>query len=211
VRAPLRVIREYTKILMEDYGTKIDEDGKTMIRSVMSNTLRMGQLIDVLFNFSRMSKKELEVKETDMTQMATLALKTIKSAHKFPIKANITIYPLLPCNGDENLLEQVFTHLISNALKYSGKTKKPLIEVASYEKDREKIYYVKDNGVGFDMKYYDKLFEVFQRLHTPNEFEGTGVGLALVKRIIKRHGGKVWAEAEPGKGATFYFSLLKNK
>jgi light-regulated signal transduction histidine kinase (bacteriophytochrome) len=143
-----------------------------------------------------------------MTKLATSILNDIRYSSP-SIKANIVIHPLLPVDGDSSLLSQVFTNLISNAIKYSEGKDTPVIEIGSREEEDEAIYYVKDNGAGFDMKYYDKLFGVFQRLHREEEFEGTGVGLALVKRIITRHGGRVWGEAEVGMGATFYFSLIK--
>jgi len=211
LRAPLRAIHGYTKILLDSYNDKLDEDGKHMMDSVMSNAVKMGQLIDDLLAFSRMGKKELNIGSMDMTEAATSALRLINASNNGVINANVTIHPLLPISADYGLIEQVFINLISNAIKYSSKVSKPIIEVNSYSEEGENIYYVKDNGVGFDMKYYDKLFGVFQRLHSVAEFDGTGVGLALVKRIISRHGGRVWAEAEPNKGATFYFALFRNK
>jgi PAS domain S-box-containing protein len=210
LRAPLRAIHGYTKILLEDYNSKIDEDGKHMMDAVMSNAIKMGQLIDDLLAFSRMGKKELMIGPVDMTLIAATALNNIKEGYEKPLKANITLHPLLPASADYNLMEQVFGNLISNAIKYSSKVDTPTIEISSYHANGENIYYVKDNGVGFDMRYYDKLFGVFQRLHSNAEFDGTGVGLALVKRIVSRHGGRVWAEAEPNKGATFYLALNKD-
>jgi len=206
LRAPLRAIHGYTKMLSEDYVDKLDDEAKKMMNTVLRNAGKMGRLIDDLLAFSKLGKKNLQIAAVDMTQLATTALKDIR--YSFPsIKANIVIHPLVPANGDAGLMSQVFANLISNAIKYSEVKDSPAIEIGSREEDGETIYYVKDNGVGFDMKYYDKLFGVFQRLHRDEEFEGTGVGLALVRRIITRHGGKVWAEAELMKGATFYFSL----
>lgn len=207
LRAPLRAIRGYTKILMEDYASSLEEDAQKMMNAVTTNAERMSQLIDDLLAFSRMGKKEINIDEVNMKAMAQAALNEIKGAHNNSIKTKVTIHELLPARADSSLMINVFTNLISNAIKYSGKSSNPEVVVNSFHKDGENIYSIKDNGVGFDMKYYDKLFGVFQRLHSNAEFEGTGVGLALVKRIITRHGGRVWAEAEPNKGATFYIAL----
>jgi PAS domain S-box-containing protein len=208
LRAPLRAIHGFTKMLSEDYTDKLDNEGKRLIETVLRNTGKMGRLIDDLLAFSKLGKKELRITTVDMTELATAVVNEIKYSSS-PIKASIVIHPLLPADGDSGLLTQVFANLISNAIKYSEKKDTPVIEVGCREEGDEAVYFVKDNGAGFDMKYYDKLFGVFQRLHREEEFEGTGVGLALVKRIITRHGGKVWAEAEVGKGATIYFSLNK--
>ncbi|HTB07099.1 MAG TPA: PAS domain S-box protein [Bacteroidia bacterium] len=207
LRAPLRAIRGYTKILMEDYAASLEADAQNMMNAVTENAERMSQLIDDLLAFSRMGKKEMNICDVNMKIIAHEAVNGIKAANGNSIKAKITIHELLPTKADSSLMGNVFTNLISNAIKYSSKSSAPEVEVNSFHKDGENIYYVKDNGVGFDMKYYDKLYGVFQRLHSNAEFEGTGVGLALVKRIITRHGGRVWAEAEPDKGATFYIAL----
>ncbi len=206
LRAPLRAIHGYTKILSEDYKEKLDDDGRLMMNSIISNSDRMGQLIDDLLAFSRLGKKEMKIADVNMTDLAKAALAEVKSAAE-SFHCNVIITPLLPARADGSLIYQVFTNLISNAVKYSSKNDKPQVEISSFEKDGENIYSIKDNGVGFNMNYYDKLFGVFQRLHSNADFEGTGIGLALVKRIMVRHGGRIWAEAELGKGATFYFSL----
>lgn len=207
LRAPLRAIRGYTKILMEDYNDSLAEDAKKMMNSVANNAERMSQLIDDLLAFSRMGKKEITISKVNMTQTAQKALQGVKFANNNYLKGKVIIKDLLPAMADQSLVENVFTNLLSNAVKYSAKKENPLIEIDSYRNKEENVYSIKDNGVGFDMRYYNKLFGVFQRLHSYAEFEGTGVGLALVKRIVTRHGGNVWAEAEPGKGATFYFTL----
>ncbi|HTA82986.1 MAG TPA: ATP-binding protein, partial [Bacteroidia bacterium] len=205
LRAPLRAIHGYTKILLEDYSPSFDSEAQRMMNSVMRNTERMGQLIDDLLSFSRMGKKEMVITKVNMTDLARSSWNEINSTPQ-AAKVNLTVNNLPPAMADRALMSQVLSNLISNAVKYSGKKDTPVIEVSSTEKDGELIYCVKDNGVGFDMKYYDKLFGVFQRLHSNAEFEGTGIGLALVKRIITRHGGRIWAEGEPDKGAAFYFS-----
>jgi signal transduction histidine kinase len=207
LRAPLRAIRGYTKILQEDYTATLEEDAQKLMNSVASNAERMSHLIDDLLAFSRMGKKELNIGRVNMTEVAKSSLEMIKMSQSNPVKTQITINELLPTTADIALMGNVLTNLISNAIKYSSKNENAKVEIGSERKNGENVYWVKDNGVGFDMKYYDKLFGVFQRLHSVAEFDGTGVGLALVKRIVTRHGGRVWAEAEPGKGATFYIAL----
>jgi len=209
LRAPLRAIHGYTKILSEDYINSLDDEAKEMMNSVLDNAKKMGQLIDDLLAFSKMGRKELQITTVDMTDIANVVLQDLKKSLP-SLKATFTIHALLPAKTDKSLIRQVFFNLISNAIKYSDGNPHPKVEISSISEKEEIVYCVKDNGVGFDMKYSNKLFGVFQRLHSDAEFEGTGVGLALVKRIISKHGGKVWAEAELGKGATFYFSLNKN-
>jgi light-regulated signal transduction histidine kinase (bacteriophytochrome) len=209
LRSPLRAIHGYTKILSEDYTSKFDDEGKQLMESVMRNAKKMGQLIDDLLTFSRTGKTELQKKQIDMTELAKTVLKDLKSSLP-PFKTKITIEDLPPANADYNLMSLVFTNLISNAIKYSATKESPEATIGSIKRDDGTVYYIKDNGVGFDMQYYNKLFGVFQRLHSAEDFEGTGVGLALVNRIISRHGGKVWAEAKEDQGATFYFQLGKN-
>jgi PAS domain S-box-containing protein len=208
LRAPLRAIHGYTKILKEEYVTKLDPDAQSMMDSVMHNAKKMGQLIDDLLSFSQLGRKELQKRETDMETMAKTVVLDLKRTMDTS-QAEVIVHPLPKAVVDSNLMHQVFVNLISNALKYSSKKKKPVIEIGATEGETETTYYVKDNGTGFDMKYYDKLFGIFQRLHDSTEYEGTGVGLALVKRIILRHEGRIWAEAKPDEGATFYFTLKK--
>ncbi|MFC0771501.1 PAS domain-containing sensor histidine kinase [Terrimonas alba] len=205
LRAPLRIIDGYTGMLVGDYSNKVDEEGKRMFGIITENVRKMGQLIDDLLNLSRLGRKELVVHPIDMNKMVASVLteqlsQTTKHYH-------VETAELEPADADGSLLRQVWVNLISNAIKYAGGREKPSIEISSRKTDNEIIYRIKDNGVGFNMKYADKLFGVFQRLHKMNEFEGTGVGLALVQQIISRHGGRVWAEAEVDKGATFFFGL----
>ena len=166
----------------------------------------MGELIDDLLSFSRLGRKEIIKKDIDMEKMVEdifRELTVLDPELKIKIKVNI----LPSAYADQALIRQVLINLLSNAIKFSGNEKSSLIEVGAKEKEDENIYYVKDNGVGFDMEYSDKLFGVFQRLHSQEEFKGTGVGLALVQRIIHRHRGRVWAEGKVNKGATFHFTL----
>jgi PAS domain S-box-containing protein len=205
LRAPLRIIDGYTEMLVSDYLNKLDEEGKRMFAIITSNVRKMGQLIDDLLSLSQTGRKELTVHSTDMNGLVKSVIDDQLSLTDK--KIDITVEKLLPAKCDSGLLQQVWSNLISNAIKYSGKQEKTVIRISSYRKGPEIIYAIKDNGVGFDMKYSGQLFGVFQRLHKASEFEGTGVGLALVKRIVAKHEGRVWAESETGKGATFFFSL----
>jgi PAS domain S-box-containing protein len=206
LRAPLRAIHGYTNILDEEYADKLDEEGKRMMKSVMRNAKRMGQLIDDLLTLSRLGKKELVKRPTNLTDLMNQCLSDIKMSTDVS-KAKITIDELGIANVDPALMFQVFCNLLSNAIKYSSAKEHPVIHVGVEKNEDESVYFIRDNGTGFDMKYYDKLFGVFQRLHSMEEFEGTGVGLALVKRIVTRHHGKVWAEGRLHEGATFYVAL----
>ena len=166
----------------------------------------MSQLIDDLLEFSRLGRKEISKANINMNKMVQDILKELIAQEKGR-KIELKILQLSPCHGDSKMLHQVWFNLITNALKYSKKKEITQIEIGSYVRSGEICYYIRDNGSGFDMKYYDKLFGVFQRLHGMDKFEGTGVGLAIVKRIITRHGGRVWAEGKTEEGATFYFSI----
>ncbi len=206
LRAPLRGVHSYSKILEEDYGDKLDAEGKKNIEVIIRNSRRMGELIDDLLAFSRLGRKEVNKKDIHMDSLVKSITDEILSSFAEQ-DIEIKVKPLPPAMGDQALIKQVWVNLISNAVKYSGKQQKIIIEIDSYQKENSNIYYVKDNGVGFDMQYYNKLFGVFQRLHSQEEFEGTGVGLAITQRIIQKHHGEVWAESGLNMGATFYFSL----
>jgi light-regulated signal transduction histidine kinase (bacteriophytochrome) len=208
LRSPLRAIHGYTKILSDDLAAQLDPDKKEMMNGVMRNAKKMGQLIDDLLAFSRTGRKELQKQDIDMTALAKSTVEELKNSIG-PFKAKINILPMPNAHADQSLLTMVFVNLISNAIKYSAKKENAEITIGSNKRKEETVYFIEDNGIGFDMLYYDKLFGVFQRLHSAEEFEGTGVGLALVKRIIARHGGKIWAEAKLGEGATFYFTLSR--
>jgi len=205
LRAPLRAIGGYAQILEEECGVILSNEGKRLLDVIRQNALKMGKLIDDLLNFSRLGRKEIQKISVDMVKLTQDALEELKSSmdHQ-PI---ITVQSLSPAFADSVLMGQVMANLLSNAIKYSSKKVKPVVEVKSEDMKGETVYSVTDNGVGFDMQYAHKLFGVFQRLHSDAEFAGTGVGLAIVQRIINKHGGRVWAEAEPEKGATFYFTL----
>jgi PAS domain S-box-containing protein len=206
LRAPLRIIDGYTEILVSDYQKKLDEEAKRMFGIITGNVRKMGQLIDDLLNLSQTGRKELLLYPSDMNKLVQSVIDEQLSLNGEK-PADIKIETLLPAKCDSGLLQQVWSNLISNAIKYSGKQAHPVVRISSFRQNGEIVYEIKDNGVGFDMKYAGQLFGVFQRLHKATEFEGTGVGLALVKRIVAKHNGRVWAESEPGKGATFFFSL----
>ena len=206
LRAPLRSVHGFTKILLEDYEANLDEEGKRICGIISSSATQMGELIDDLLSFSRIGRSSLNPSEIDMKKMAKVVFEGMTSpTERKRIKLNIG--KLQKAFGDITLFGQVWTNLISNAIKYSSKIDVSEINIGSESDGKMITYFVKDNGVGFDKNYKHKLFSVFQRLHSEAEFEGNGVGLAIVQRIILKHGGKVWAEGEVGKGATFYFSL----
>lgn len=206
LRAPLRGIVGFTTILEEDYADKLDAEGHRITGIIKANTLKMGHLIDDLLTFSRLGRQELSKAEMNMDALVwDIINETLRPETKK--KVQWVVGQLSTVNADLNTLRQVWVNLLSNAMKYSSKKDEPVINVGQYAENGEQIFFVKDNGVGFDNKYRDKLFRVFQRLHNEEDFEGTGVGLALVEKIIFRHGGRVWAEGTPGEGACFYFSL----
>lgn len=207
LRAPLRSINGYAQIISDEYAGQFGEEAKRLFGIIQKNALKMGTLIDDLLAFSRMGRKELVRLPVDMNRLVESVIADLVQATGS--QAQIKVHPLLPAYGDPSLLSHVYSNLVSNAIKYSLKKANPEVEIGSYEQDDDHVYYIKDNGAGFDMNYVHKLFGVFQRLHTQDEFEGTGVGLAIVQRIVVKHGGKVWAEGKTGEGATFYFSLPK--
>ncbi len=206
LRSPLRAIEGFSRILQEDYGEKIDEEGNRLLSVIVGSTDKMNQLIDSLLVLSRLGKKDITKKEVDINEVVRQAIEELKAVSKNGMP-DIGVGELPSALGEVSLLRQVFINLISNAIKYSAKKEKPQIEIGSRSEDGADIYYIKDNGVGFNMEYKNKLFGVFQRLHDEHEYEGVGIGLAIVQRIVLRHGGRIWAEGEIGKGATFYFSL----
>lgn len=206
LRSPLRAIDGFAHILLDDYTDKLDDEGQRLLNVVRDNTVRMGQLIDDILKFSRTSRLEMNFSEIDMESMASSVFEEIKSSVNVG-KLQLEIEHIPPARGDSAMLHQVFVNLLSNAIKFSRARELPRIKVGGSMEGDEAVYFVSDNGVGFDMQYVDKLFGVFQRLHAVDEFEGTGIGLAIVKRIITKHGGRVWAEGKVGEGATIYFVL----
>lgn len=209
LRAPLRAVNGYANILEEDYHTLLDAEGKRLLREVQDNAKKMGYLIDDLLSFSRLGRQEINKTFINMNELVSSAIREM--THTDPVKARIKAGNLLPVEADYSLLLQAMINLLSNAIKYSSQKEKPVIEIESKSGNNEVIYSIRDNGVGFDMQYAHKLFGVFQRLHSQEEFPGTGVGLAIVNRIINKHKGKIWAEGRLDEGATFYFSLPLNK
>jgi len=206
LRAPIRAINAYTKILSEDYSEKFDTDGLKVFHSIMRNSKKMGELIDDLLAFSKLGRKQVTVSEINMTALVNLVREELLFDDG-EIIPEFNMGELPPAKGDQSLIKQVWINLISNAIKYSKYNPKIHIGIGAYKKDSHVVYYIKDNGAGFDMQYYDKLFGVFQRLHSQEEFEGTGIGLAIVQKIVHRHNGTVWAESTLNQGSCFYFSL----
>jgi len=208
LRAPLRAISGYASILVEDFGSSLPEEGLRFLKRVKENGDHMGHLIDDLLAFSRLGRQALRVQRVHTRAVVDRALAQVAPANDGP-KVELVIGDLPDCDSDSALLEQVFVNLLGNAFKYSGKREGARIVVGAEQNDAANppVFFVKDNGVGFDMQYVDKLFGVFQRLHRNQDFEGTGVGLAIVQRIVSRHGGRVWAEGKVNEGATFYFTL----
>ncbi|HEX8546753.1 MAG TPA: CHASE3 domain-containing protein [Cytophagaceae bacterium] len=208
LRSPLRSIDGYTKILQEDYADRFDDEGRRVMDVIKRNAQKMGHLIDDLLAFSRLNKADLVKSNIDMNKLVHSILLDFAIEKNENVKVNLG--NLATAFGDIKMIKQVWINLISNAIKYSSNKVNQIIEIGSLSSARETTYFIKDNGVGFDMQYVNKLFGVFQRLHNQSEFEGTGVGLAIVQRIIAKHKGKVSAEAKIGEGAAFYI-VLPNK
>jgi len=207
LRAPLRAINGFAQMLYEDYHEELNLDALRLLDVIRTNAMKMGLLIDDLLEFSRLGRKEISKVAIEMSQLWKLALNEINTNTSHC--ANVVIDPMPTVYADRPMIYQVLVNLLANAIKYSSKTEHPMINIKSYEKNGTIVFMISDNGVGFDNLYANKLFGVFQRLHSSDAFEGTGVGLALVKRIVNKHGGEVWATGELNKGATFYFSLPK--
>jgi PAS domain S-box-containing protein len=206
LRAPLRAVDGFSRSVVADYGDRLDEEGRRLLDVVCRNVEKMGNLIDDLLTFSRLGRKEIHISDINMNEMAKEVFQELNS----PLvnrKINFIVKTMPPSRGDAPIIRQIWFNLLSNALKYSKKKEVSVIEIGGRVDGNENLYYVKDNGVGFDMRYVNKLFGMFQRLHDVEEFEGTGVGLAIIQRIVHRHGGRTWAEGKVDEGATFYFTL----
>ena len=206
LRAPLRHINGFIDLFLEAKTTHLTNEELGYLKTVTNSANEMGELIDALLSFSRLNRAELRKKAIDTQQIIGQGLKIFENEIK-KREIEIRVEPLRETYGDYQLISQVWINLLSNAIKYTGKREKAIIEIGSFLENNEIVFFVKDNGAGFNMKYADKLFGVFQRLHKPRDFEGVGIGLANIKRIVRRHGGRCWAEGEVDKGATFYFSL----
>ncbi|MDA2932794.1 PAS domain S-box protein [Acidobacteria bacterium AH-259-D05] len=209
LRAPLRAISGFSSAVLEDYTDRLDREGQRYLNVIQENTQKMGQLIDDLLTFSHLGRQEVTLSNFDMGKLATAVFKELEDTEpERMLQFKLNGPP--PVFGDRTMIQQVLVNLLSNAIKFTRPKETSVIEMGGRAEENQNVYYVKDNGVGFDMRYADKLFGVFQRLHPADEFGGTGVGLALVQRIIHRHGGSVWAEGKIDKGATFYFSLPRS-
>jgi signal transduction histidine kinase len=206
LRAPLGIIRGFSDMVLEDHAERLNDEGRKLLESIRRTTLRMDELIRALLDLSKVGRQEMHLRDINMLKLAKEVFDEILHDSSVPAP-RLEIKPLPPAHGDSTLMRQVFANLLSNAVKFTRHKEAPAIEVGGWTEDKENVYCVKDNGVGFDPSYADKLFGTFQRLHTKKEFEGTGVGLSIVQRIVARHGGRVWAEGKPNEGAKFCFSL----
>jgi light-regulated signal transduction histidine kinase (bacteriophytochrome) len=206
LRAPLRAIEGFSRIIAEDYSEKLDEEGRKFIQHVLQNAQIMSSLIEGLLNYHRLNEKPLSKATVNMTDLT----KDVVAALPKPANAPEVKIPKLPTiAADPALMRIAWEQLMSNALKFSKLSANPVVELGADESDGEHVIWIKDNGVGFDMQYANKLFQMFQKLQKDSEFEGHGVGLALVRRVAEKHNGRAWAEAAPNKGATFYFAVPK--
>ncbi len=210
LRTPLRAVDGFTRILLEEYAMQLDTEGRRVCGIICDNTQKMGQLIDDLLALSRVGRTQLKIDKVDIAALAQNVFNEITSPLERE-RIDFQIEPIPAGCGDPTLLRQVLVNLLGNAVKFSSKKERAGLRLSATEKDREILYALSDNGAGFDMRYADKLFGVFQRLHSAREFDGTGVGLAIVHRIMQRHGGRAWGEGVPEKGATFYFTLKKQE
>jgi PAS domain S-box-containing protein len=208
LRAPIRAMDGYSRMMLEDYGEKVDEEGRRTLKIIRSEAKRMGVLIDDLLAFSRLSRQPMVSSDVDMMALAKSVFESLAALER-DRKLQLVLRPLPVIQGELAMLRQVWVNLLSNAIKYTKGREVAQIEIGAENGAKEQTYYVQDNGAGFDMRFVGKLFGVFERLHTDQEFPGTGVGLAIVQRVITRHGGRVWAEGKINEGATIYFAMPK--
>jgi PAS domain S-box-containing protein len=206
LRAPLRAMSGFSGFLLEDYADRLDEEGQDYLHRIVAGAEKMNTLIEDMLRLSRISRQEMVLQDIDLSDMAAAIVKDLQ--HQQPDRrVEIVIAPDLHARGDTRTLDFALNNLLGNAWKYTGKAEQPRIEFGAAEKEGERVFFIRDNGAGFSMKQAGKLFTPFQRLHTESEFPGTGIGLAIVQRVINRHGGRIWAESGVGEGATFYFTL----
>jgi PAS domain S-box-containing protein len=209
LRAPLRAVNGFSKIVLDNFGSQVPVDARELLELVCKGADQMGELIDDLLAFSKFSRQAMSQQAVDCVKLVQTVLdNSVSQRQDRPIEIHVGNLP--PCQGDAALLKQVWVNLISNAIKYTRGREPGVIEIGCERTNNENVYFVRDNGAGFDMQNAGKLFGVFQRLHGADEFEGTGVGLAIVQRIVNRHGGRIWAAAEVGRGATFSFTLERD-
>jgi light-regulated signal transduction histidine kinase (bacteriophytochrome) len=207
LRAPLRAIDGFSRILEEDHADRLDGEGRRVLAVIRDSTTRLSRLIEDVLAYSRMGRKPLSPGAIDMTRMAREAFEEACADARRPPELRLESLP--EAWGDASLVRLVWVNLLANAVKFSGRRERAVVEVDARQNDAECVYRVHDNGVGFDMRYHDKLFGMFQRLHPEGEYPGTGAGLAMVQRVLARHGGRAWGESSTGAGATFHFSLPK--
>jgi PAS domain S-box-containing protein len=207
LRAPLRAMKGFSDMLLVDYSEKLDTQAQEYIKRIINSSVKMSELIDDILSLSKVSRQEIVPQEINLSTIAETVVNVLHQGDPAN-KVEVVIEPDIKALGDARLMGIALSNLISNAWKYSSKTSDARIEFGTMKKDGQKVYYVRDNGAGFNMAYVERLFEPFRRLHTDREFPGTGIGLAIVKRVIQKHKGAIWAESETGKGATFYFTLL---
>jgi two-component system sensor histidine kinase/response regulator len=205
LRAPLRAIGGFSNILLKDFALQIPDDAGRLLKIVTSSATQLSQMIDGLLNFSRLGRQPLSMQPVDLANLAKQTVDELRCNQKRDLEIKIDELP--SALGDPELLKSVFANLISNAFKFSAHTENPRVEIGCRPGNREHTYFIRDNGIGFDLQYAERLFGVFVRLHSEQEFEGHGLGLATAQRILQRHGGRIWAESEPNKGATFFFTL----
>ena len=206
LRAPLRAINGYASIVREDCGRQLDDEGRALLVRIEANASKMARLIDGLLDFSRLARIETAAASVNMRSLAKTVVAELQSEGEGR-STKVTVNALPEVEGDATMLKQVWVNLLSNAFKFSGQQSQPQVTIGAQRRGDEVVYWIRDNGVGFDMTYAEKLFGVFNRLHSADEFPGIGVGLAIVRRIVSRHHGRVWANSEPAKGTTFFFAL----
>src|SRR5690606_20060229 len=206
LRAPLLFVKDFAQRLKDDYGERLGEEGRHVVQVIHDGSQSMDRMIVGLLAFSRSTRQPLQMAPLDMDAIVRGAVAEARALHQEP-GLRIELAPLPPAMGDSTVIRHVWSNLIGNALKFSARQAEPLVRIGGRLEGGEAVYSVEDNGVGFDSRYADKLFGVFKRLHSVDDFPGTGVGLAIAHRIVTRHGGRIWAESSPGEGARFQFSL----